>query len=131
MIQRPPSQKKGLRILVVEDEESIRRFLGNALKQLGHRARLAADAPAALSAFDDEPFDVVVTDLGLPGVSGEEVARAISQRSPRTPVILLTGWADQIQAEQRTFPGVAHVLGKPVSITTLVATLNKVVSGEW
>ncbi len=130
-VPRPPPTLKGLRILVVEDEESIRRFLGNALKQLGHHVRLAPDARAALVAYDAEPFDVVITDLGLPGVSGEEVARAIAERSPRTPVILLTGWAEQIQAEQKTFPGVACVLGKPVSMTTLVATLNKVVSGEW
>lgn len=125
---RKPSLRT-LRILVIDDEESIRRFLGNALQQLGHHARLEGDAQTGLAAFAEEAFDVVVTDLGLPGVSGEEVARAIAERAPQTPVILLTGWADQIESEQKTFTGVTRVLGKPVSLSTLVATLNKVVSG--
>lgn len=122
----PPPSIQGLRILVVEDEESIRRFLGNALKQLGHHARLTSDGPSALAVFDEEMPDVVITDLGLPGLSGEEVARQIAERSPQTPVILLTGWADQIESERKTFAGVTCVLGKPVSLGKLTATLQKV-----
>jgi signal transduction histidine kinase/ActR/RegA family two-component response regulator len=125
-----PAPARSLRILVVDDEEAIRRFLGATFKQLGHHARLTGDAAAALAAFEQEPFDVVITDLGLTGPSGEDVARAIAQRSPQTPVILATGWADQIEAEQKKFEGVTCVLGKPLALRTLMATLEKVTSDK-
>jgi signal transduction histidine kinase/ActR/RegA family two-component response regulator len=116
----------GLRVLVIEDEESIRRFLEGALTQLGHRPRLAADAPEGLAAFEDEPFDLILTDLSLPGASGEEVARAISRRSPQTPVVMLTGWADQLKVDVKPLEGVARVLAKPVTLETLAETLTAV-----
>jgi signal transduction histidine kinase/ActR/RegA family two-component response regulator len=115
---------KSLRILVVEDEESIRRFLAAGLSQLGHRPRVTANAHEGLAAFAEEAFDVVVTDLGLPDVSGEEVARQVAERSPSTPVVLLTGWADQIRAETRAIAGVRYVLGKPITLSNLLSTLT-------
>lgn len=113
-----------LRVLIVEDEESIRRFLAAGLTQLGHRPRLTADAHEALAAFAEEPFDVVLTDLGLPGVSGEDVARQIAERAPHVPVVLLTGWADQIKADQKPVAGVRLILGKPITLSTLANTLT-------
>src|SRR5262249_46287711 len=86
----PPATGKSLRILIVEDEESIRRFLVAGLVQLGHQPRVACDAHEGLAAFAEELFDVVLTDLGLPGVSGEELARQLAERSPQVPVVLLT-----------------------------------------
>src|SRR5262249_60070588 len=76
---------RSLRILIVEDEEHIRQFLAAGLTQLGHRPRVTAEAGEALAAFAEEAFDVVITDFGLPGVTGEEVARRVAERSPNTP----------------------------------------------
>jgi signal transduction histidine kinase len=121
-----PALGKGLRLLVIEDDEKVRRFLGTGLSALGHCPRLAAGAEEGLVAFGQEPFDAVLTDLGLPGMSGEEVARSIAQRSPGTPVILLTGWAEQLKASARLVDGVARVLGKPVTLSTLATTLQQV-----
>src|SRR5262249_9611178 len=114
----------GLRILVIEDEESIRRFLESVLRQLGHLPRAFASALEGLAAFAEGRFDLVITDLGLPGASGEEVARAIAKQNPQTPVVLLTGWADQLHAEAKPLEGVARVLGKPVTIQSLQDTLD-------
>jgi CheY-like chemotaxis protein len=119
----PSTRKVSLRILIVEDEESIRRFLAAGLTQMGHRPRVAATGQEALAVFAEEPFDVVFTDLGLPDINGEEVARQIVARSPQTPVILLTGWADQVKSEAKPVAGVKHVLGKPVTLSTLASTL--------
>ena len=69
---------------------------------------------------------MVLTDLGLPGASGEEVARTVARHSPGTPVVLLTGWADQLLAEQGSPEGVTRILGKPVTIDDLTATLAAV-----
>jgi signal transduction histidine kinase len=116
----------GLRLLVVEDEERIRAFLCTCLAGLGHRPVVVADTVAALAALEAERFDVVLTDLGLPGASGEEVARAAAARRPPVPVVLLTGWADQLRAREATVDGVTRVLSKPVTIDTLRQTLAAV-----
>ncbi len=117
----PPSQlaAPALRILVVEDEQTIRSFLGTALTGLGHRPRLTRCGGEALKAFGEERFDIVLTDMGLPDITGEEVARQIVRHVPGTPVILLTGWADQIKSQPRPLEGVTCVLGKPISIQPL------------
>jgi CheY-like chemotaxis protein len=120
--------ERSLRILVVEDEESIRRFLDSGLTSLGHRPRITGDAEEALAVFAEDRFDVVLTDLGLPGISGEEIARIISQKSAGLPIILLTGWADQLQAETHSLQGVTRILSKPISLDTLAATLKVVCS---
>jgi signal transduction histidine kinase len=119
----PVQSNEGLRILVIEDEESIRRFLGMALRQLGHRPRLTADGAEGLAAFAEEHFDVVLTDLGLPEVSGEEVARRVAGT---VPIVLLTGWADQLRAEVGTIEGVSYLLSKPVTMANLAASLTAV-----
>jgi signal transduction histidine kinase/CheY-like chemotaxis protein len=118
-----PTGRKGLRVLVIEDEESIRRFLATALKHLGHVPSVAADATEGLALFGKEPFDVVLTDFGLPGMSGEEVARAIAGKSPATPVILLTGWSHQLREAGKPLEGVSRVLGKPVTLEALNGAL--------
>src|SRR5262249_19075914 len=99
------------------------RFLSTALTQLGHCPHVTNSADEGLKAFEALRFDVVLTDLGLPDVSGEELARSVAQRSPATPVVLLTGWADQLQAEARPLEGVARILGKPVTLSRLEETL--------
>jgi signal transduction histidine kinase/CheY-like chemotaxis protein len=122
----PPAERRSLRILVIEDEESIRRFLNTGLTQLGHRPQLREDAEQGLVAFTQEPFDVVLTDLGLPGASGEEVARTVSRAAPGTPVVLLTGWSDQLKDESQSLEGVTRILGKPITLKALDATLKAV-----
>jgi signal transduction histidine kinase/CheY-like chemotaxis protein len=123
-----PATARSLRVLCVEDEETIRRFLETGLTRLGHRPRLAADVEEATAALQEEPFDVVLTDFGLPGANGEEMARRVTARSSGTPVVLLTGWADQLQAEKRSMPGIARILSKPVTLETLASTLDSVVT---
>jgi signal transduction histidine kinase len=118
--------RKALRVLVIEDEESIRRFLQTALTGLGHRAHVTSDGEAGLQAFQEEPFDVVLTDYGLPGMSGEEVARSVTRSKPETPVLLLTGWSSQLQAEEQPLEGVTRILGKPVTLQALATALDAV-----
>ncbi len=118
-----------LRILVVEDEQPIRSFLARTLTKFGHRPRLTANGAEALEAFAAEPFDVVLTDLGMPGISGIELARTVAQRSPKTPVILLTGWGDQLKGEGKSLEGITQILGKPVTIDHLITALKAVKPG--
>jgi CheY-like chemotaxis protein len=113
----------------VEDEEMIRRYLATGLQSMGHHARLVANGEDGLAAFAKDQFDLVLTDLGLPGMSGEDVARGIAATARGTPVILFTGWADQLQAESGAPDGIARVLSKPITLDLLASTLAAVCPG--
>jgi signal transduction histidine kinase len=122
---KPPAPAaKGLHVLVVEDEESVRRFLKLGLTHLGHRVDTAGDVRGGLAALAGGRFDLVLTDLGLPDGTGEEVVQAAARDAPGTPVVMLTGWAEQVRSEPPQ--GVAQVLGKPVTLDTLARTLTAV-----
>jgi signal transduction histidine kinase/CheY-like chemotaxis protein len=114
------------RVLVVEDEGAVGQMLEMALRRLGHVPRLARSGEEAVEVFRREKFDVVLTDLGLPGLSGEDVARAVRQQAPAVPVILLTGWADQLRAGEKALPNVTRLLGKPVTLQNLAEALAAV-----
>src|SRR5262249_37049498 len=122
-VREQAASTTGLRILVIEDEEPIRRFLETALTRLGHQPKTTADARQGVAAFAAQPLDVVLTDLGLPGISGEEVARTIHCSSPQTPIVMLTGWSCQLNANGQKIEGVSRIIGKPVTLQTLAQTL--------
>jgi signal transduction histidine kinase len=117
----------GLRILIVDDDPLLRDSLGNTLKDEGHRVTLAGGGQEGIDLFrtaqqGDEPFDVVLTDLGMPYVDGRQVAAAVRAVAPHTPIILLTGWGQQMGAEHDV-PQVSRVLGKPPRLRELRAAL--------
>jgi signal transduction histidine kinase/ActR/RegA family two-component response regulator len=101
------------RILVIDDEPDVGEILNDLLARDGHTVVFCLDAESALARFAQEPFDVVVTDLGMPGLSGWEVARLVKQRRPETPVIMVTGWGDRIDPADAEGRGVDHVVAKP------------------
>lgn len=117
----------GLRILIVDDDLVLRDSLGNTLKDEGHRVTLAGGGQEGIDLFRTaqqgaEPFDVVLTDLGMPYVDGRQVAAAVRALAPHTPIILLTGWGQQMGAEHDV-PQVTRVLGKPPRLRELRAAL--------
>jgi CheY-like chemotaxis protein len=117
----------GLRILIVDDDPVLRDSLGNTLGDEGHRVTLAGGGQEGIDLFRNaqqgtEPFDVVLTDLGMPYVDGRQVVAAIRTIAPQTPIILLTGWGQQMGAEHEV-PQVNRVLGKPPRLRELRAAL--------
>lgn len=121
-----PVRFRGLRILVVEDEAAIRQFLSQALTGMGHHPAVARNAEEALQTFSPSSFDVVLTDLGLPDMTGDLLAQAITLNSPNTPIVLLTGWGDQLAAEGGNMPGIRRILGKPILLNRLQEALAAV-----
>jgi len=120
-----------LRILCVDDEPLVRDALQDALEGAGHSVELADGGEAGLTAFQiarrrGEPFDVVITDLGMPGVTGRQVAQRVKAASPETPVILLTGWGQQLSAEETIPDAVDLLLNKPPSVEALNRALGRV-----
>ena len=92
-------QDRRRRILCVDDDSRVLRSLEGMLGQLGHDVTTTNSGADAIARIDAGQFDVLITDLGMPGVDGREVARTVKQISPETRVLLLTGWADRLMVE--------------------------------
>jgi CheY-like chemotaxis protein len=113
-----------LRVLAVEDEPEVLDLLRAMLTHAGHRVLGAASGREALGLFEREAVDVVVTDLGMPGLTGLALAREVKRRRP-VPVVLLTGWAQQVEGEEAA--AVDVLLAKPFSRERLLAALARAV----
>ena len=111
-IQMPPRTRR-LRILVVDDEAPLREIIGEMLQNEGHEVRLAESGPQALELFDAESFDAVFTDIGMPGMSGWELARSIRARNMHIPMAVITGWGNAVAANEQSEAGVNWVVTKP------------------
>jgi GAF domain-containing protein/ActR/RegA family two-component response regulator len=115
-----------LRCLVVDDEEPVRTVLADVIESAGHHATMVGDGAEAIERFRAEAFDVVLTDLAMPRVSGWQVARVVKQVAPRVPVVLVTGFGVELTPEERRTHGVDHVLVKPLQIQEILDALAEV-----
>jgi len=113
-----------MRILAVEDEPEVLDVIRAMLTAAGHTVASAASGREALELFEREPADVVVTDLGMPGMTGLVLAEELKRRRA-VPVVLLTGWADELDASHAQHVDV--VLAKPVTRERLLGGLAKAV----
>jgi signal transduction histidine kinase/ActR/RegA family two-component response regulator/HAMP domain-containing protein len=124
-----PMVARRLRILLVDDDPLLIKSLRDTLEGDGHVITTANGGQAGIEAFTgaaakaDKVFDIVVTDLGMPHVDGRKVAAAIKAASPRTPVVMLTGWGQRLVAENDVPAHVNRVLNKPPRLHELRATL--------
>jgi CheY-like chemotaxis protein len=117
-----------LRILIVDDDPLIIESLRETLRGDGHHVTAADGGQAGIEAFEaararGEPFELVITDLGMPYVDGRRVSATIKTASPNTPVVLLTGWGQRLTAENQVPPHVDRVLNKPPRLRELRAAL--------
>ncbi|WP_455382808.1 sigma-54-dependent transcriptional regulator [Salinispira pacifica] len=106
-------------VLVVDDEKNIREGLGRALELDGHNVLLAADGEEALSYVNDEDVDLVIADLKMPRLSGEELLRSVAGSHPTVPVIILTGHGTIETAVRAMRDGAYDFLTKPVNLDRL------------
>jgi CheY-like chemotaxis protein len=115
----------GATVLVVEDEPEIRAQIVDALREAGCHVLQAANGPEgfAISA-SAEPIDLLITDVGLPGMNGRQVADAARATRPALPVLFITGYAGGALDESPLPPGM-EVLRKPFDIETLVSRASR------
>ena len=109
------------RILVVDDEADVREMLADVLMSRGHHVTLAGGGREALQCFEQGDYDLVITDLGMPDVNGWDVARSVKAARASLPVLLLTGWADAVEAGAGR---VDAVIKKPFDVTRLTAAVS-------
>jgi CheY-like chemotaxis protein len=104
---------ESVRVLVIDDEPFVRETLGDILRQQHHDVVVADDGASGLARFREGTFDLVMTDLAMPGMSGWQVAQAVKAARPKVPVVLVTGWGVEVQADELHTHGVDRVMTKP------------------
>src|SRR5438552_11381340 len=119
------SAPEALRVLVVDDNASLLRFLVSAFSANGCAVSQAAAAEQALSLITDEPFDLVVSDIKMPGLSGLDLLRAVKGKQPGTPVVLITGVPSVNSAVFGLRHGAYDYLPKPFSVTEVLDLITR------
>ena len=114
------------RILVVDDEP----FVCDAVKMMlafdGHQVDTASSGKDALTLFEKNPYDLIITDYAMPVMKGDELAQQIKARSPRQPVVLITAYAEMLKASETPLAGVDYVISKPFLLENLREAIAKV-----
>ena len=113
-----------LRILIVDDEPPIRRFLRTALTAQDYRVEEAADGEAALDFLKRNPVDLIILDLGLPGMDGLEVVRKVRGLGASTPIIILSSRDDEAGKVAALDLGADDYVSKPFGVEELSARVR-------
>jgi len=130
--EQPPGKVsasvKPVHILLVDDDPEVGEVLGLMLRQMGHKVTGVGSGGAAVKAFESGGYDLVITDLGIPDMSGHEVAAAVKRVSPRTPVVMITGWG--VQLDLKEMPEIDGLVAKPFSKQALIETISKLLQSK-
>ncbi len=121
----PENPPEPCSILVIDDEENICEILDEFLSRAGHRVTTAYGGEEGLALLNSRHFDILITDLNMPGVSGLEIARHVRKISPDTYSIMLTGWGARVEELSRDEQMVNHLLIKPISFSALAEVIER------
>ena len=113
------------RILVVEDDESLRRVARHNLAEAGYEVLIEPDGSQGLATFEREAPDAVLTDVRMPGLSGTRLLHEILSRSPETPVLVMTGYGTVREAVEAMKRGAAEYFTKPVDWEEVLLVLER------
>ncbi len=123
--------RSGESILVVEDEESVRAVIAAVLQDLGYHYVEAADAKAALAIIDEgSRIDLLVTDVGLPGMNGRQLAEIAKARRPGLKVLFVTGYAEQAATRSGFLSDGMQMITKPFVIDELARRIHTILAAE-
>jgi two-component system, NtrC family, response regulator PilR len=111
-------------LLIVDDEEGIRDALYDLFEE-EHRCHTAGTAEQAIKWLDAEEYDVVLTDISMPGLSGIELLGVVRQRQPKTPVIVITGLSDREHAKGLMQMGAFDYMVKPFRLEAVEKSVKR------
>lgn len=113
------------RILVVDDEPFVCDAVRMMLAFDGHQVETASSGREALEVFEKGKFDLVITDYAMPAMKGDELAQAIKARVPGQPVVMITAYAEMLNASKQPLRGVDFIMSKPFLLENLREAINK------
>jgi signal transduction histidine kinase/ActR/RegA family two-component response regulator len=131
-VPQDPTERRTMprRLLVVDDDHMVRQAIAGLLRASGHVVTDADGGAAGIARLEETPVDLVFTDLGMPEVTGWDVARAVRARRPGLPIVLLTGWGEHGPGEAQPAGLVDRILGKPVRLEDLLAVIDELTTVE-
>ena len=112
------------RILIVDDDHGQRSLLESFLRGHGYQTQLAASGEAALQLLSEDPYDMMISDVRMPGMSGLETLRRVRQKHLALPVLLVTAFADIRSAVAAMRDGAVNYLAKPIDLDELLTTVR-------
>jgi CheY-like chemotaxis protein len=119
-----------LRVLLVEDDDDNRELMAEVLAASGCEVLSATTGQEGLKTLSEHSIDVVVTDVGMPGMGGLEMAKAAKAIAPAVPVVIVTGWAEREDIARARGRDVDAVLVKPVDPDALTQAVNDAAQGR-
>jgi len=117
------------RILVVDDEPYVCDAVRMMLAFDGHQVETACSGQDALAMFEEDKYDLVITDDAMPGMKGDELAASIKLRCPGQPVVLITAYAEMLSSQETPLAGVDFIISKPFLLANLREAIERV-TGE-
>jgi signal transduction histidine kinase/ActR/RegA family two-component response regulator len=114
------------RLLVVDDEDFVRDLLREILEGEHCDVELAQDGTEALALFREREFDGVFTDVGMPGMSGWELAREIRELNKEIPIAIITGWGEIVGSNEQRAAGVDWVVAKPFTADRIAELVREI-----
>ena len=120
-----PTSKRSGRFLIIDDEAPIRDLLAEILSEQGHIVYTASGGREGLEIFKAQSLDMVITDLGMPEISGWDVANAVKVMNPSISVIMMTGWGITLDRDKAKERGVDVIVSKPFQISEIQKVLNE------
>jgi two-component system capsular synthesis sensor histidine kinase RcsC len=121
-----PTSESNVRVLIAEDEKDVRDLLCEALRGHGFMVMAVEDGAQAIRAFRSQDFDIVLTDMAMPGYDGLQVAKACKRQRPSVKVIMLTAWDLLLDDKECIHHGVDRLIPKPLEVNTVVEALHQV-----
>jgi two-component system, cell cycle response regulator CpdR len=115
------------RILLAEDDDSLRGFLARALERAGYEVTACADGDEAAAVLDQD-WDLLLTDIVMPGMDGIEVARLAAARHPELRIMFITGFAVVALAAGSHAPAGPKVLSKPIHLREIVSEVERMIA---
>jgi signal transduction histidine kinase len=121
----PIKEFRQARILVIDDEDSVRDILSRMLKTKGHLVVVASNGEEGIERFRSEPFDLVLTDLGMPKLSGWDVGKTIKGINPDVPIAMITGWGVELDKDKLIESGIDLIVSKPFNFDQVLHLVSE------
>jgi CheY-like chemotaxis protein len=112
-------------ILVAEDDQAVRDFVSRALAYYGHSVTTVADGSAALAALAEREYDLMLTDIVMPGLDGIALANQAAKENPSMSVLMMTGFASEGQRAQTQQSTIDRVISKPFSLKEICSAVEE------